>query len=258
MTKINADPNLKFLRQNDVLKYAIMAKISLMNQRGYSPFQIVFGSNLCRRDIENETLNPKQISNAMVKSHWHAMNESKKAYIEAENDVRLQKIEKCKQLNIDESIKRGTIVQYYRKGTKSEEGWKGPAKLIAVDGTVGLIRHGAKIIHAHLREVRKFRSQEKEQDTWEAKSAKSDKRLMTNDRVNESKTETHQSFVKLRDILENTRFPNGKLACQKCQKQNAKGAWKLNKQKATAQKNHKKKLFLSTICLIPIITNSLP
>ncbi len=40
MTKLNADPNLDFLQQNDVLQYAVMAKNSLMNQRGFSPFQI--------------------------------------------------------------------------------------------------------------------------------------------------------------------------------------------------------------------------
>ena len=69
MTKINADPELNFLSQNDILNYAVMDKNSIMNQRGLTPFRIVFGSGMNRQDIENELMNAKTANSEMVKAH---------------------------------------------------------------------------------------------------------------------------------------------------------------------------------------------
>ena len=135
--------------------------------------------------------------------------------MDAENDVRLQKIEKHVQPKIDTTLQRGCIIQYYRKSNKDEESWKGPAKVIALDGTVGLIRHGAKVIHAHIRNIRKFRSQENEEDTWGAESTE---KMMRNDEENMKASEVDQNFVKLKKELEKFHFSGGKLASHKCKK----------------------------------------
>ena len=92
-----------------------------MNQRGFTPFPIVFGSRMNRQDIENELMNAKTTNSEMVKAHWHAIAKSKQAFIQSENNIRLKKIEKQNQTKFDSSIKRGDIVQYFRKSLNKKQ-----------------------------------------------------------------------------------------------------------------------------------------
>ena len=134
----------------------------------------MFGSNAWRDNIENEIAgaNPKDKT---VKDHQSLMRSVRKRYIEAETDARLNSIEEEKgNTKLCEKFKqtqRGEIVQYYRRGIKSEEQWRGPASVLGIDGTVVIIRRGNRVINAHMRDVRKFLTGDEEQynENWNNK-----------------------------------------------------------------------------------------
>ena len=113
------------------------------------------------------------------------------AYIQSQNDVRLQKIERHNRIVSDQQLKKGDIVQYFRRGSNSNEAWKGPVRLIAFDRTIELIRHGAKIIKAHQQHQRKFRSDESCENSWDEET---DKQTMTNGGENNHDNGNQQTF----------------------------------------------------------------
>ncbi len=98
---------------------------------------------------------------------------------------------------------------------------------------MGIIRHGAKTIHAHIREIRKFRSPENDEDQW---SHKPTNQMMTNDKTNDKEMEEHQNIVKFHQQLEKFHFTNRKRACQKCHQNIKTGTWKMNRNKIQPQK----------------------
>ena len=80
--------------------------------------------------------------------------------------MRRLKLEKHTQLNIEISIKRSDIAQCFTKTIKCEHSWKGPSELIAFDGTISIIRQGAKVVDGHLPDIRKSRSAETIDQQW--------------------------------------------------------------------------------------------
>ena len=92
------------------------------------------------------------------------MNTSRKEYIQAASDVRLLKLEKCH--TTTHLSNRTTSYSIAESQPSAKTAGK---DLIAFDGTIGNINQGAKIIHAHIRDIRKFRSHENEEHKWEAK-----------------------------------------------------------------------------------------
>ncbi len=183
MSKVNADRETEFLQAKDVLNYSLMAKNSLLNRKGFSPFQVVFGRNVWKDNIENELSVPKG-TDGIVIEHYKAMQNVKRRYLEAESDARIEAIERKKTNNkLNEkfaSIQRGDIVQYFRRGIKAEEQWRGPATVIGVDGTIAILRHGSRVVNSHMRDMRKFLNDRTDQkkNLWE--NEKSDEQLMTN------------------------------------------------------------------------------
>ena len=78
-------------------------------------------------------------------------------YCEAEAEIKYKQALKGRQPdNVQmKSLSSGEIVQYHRDGTKEQSGWRGPARVIGIDGQNVIIKHGGKIINAHPKDVRK-------------------------------------------------------------------------------------------------------
>ncbi len=164
-----------------------MTKKTLLNRKEYSTFQIVFGTSAWKDNIENEVAcrSPKDKT---VKVRQSLMVSVRKRDIEAETDARLRTIEEKKgNMKLCEKFKqiqRGDTLQYNRRGNKSEEQWRGPVSVLGIDGTVVIVRHGNRIVNAHMRHVRKFLidDEEKSENSWT--NTETPKPLMTNDEIN--------------------------------------------------------------------------
>ena len=158
MSNINVDGEVQFLQATDVLNYSLMAKNSLLNRKGFSPFQIVFGRNVWEDNIENE-LFISHGTEKMVREHFKIMRDVERKYLEAESNTRIEAIERKKTNNNlndkFDSVQRGDIVQSFRRGIKSEEQWRGPATVIGIDGTIVILRHVSRVVNSHVRDVPK-------------------------------------------------------------------------------------------------------
>ena len=143
LTQISEDyPNLDIHTQ---LAWACNAKNSLMMVYGYSPYQIVFGSNPRLPNIitdppqcwENETMSQA------LNRHLEAMKATRQAFIKSESCARMKRALKSKIRTIEREYKYGDIVTYKREG---QDRWLGPAKVIFQDSKVIFLRHGSNVI----------------------------------------------------------------------------------------------------------------
>ena len=107
----------------------------------------------------------------------------------AEAETKTESILKRKQKDnvIQKDLRSADIVRYYRKDIKSKEAWRGPAKIIAVDGASVIIDHAGKIVNAHVKDVRKFRNELKHENPWHEDELKKENLMMKTDAENDTK-----------------------------------------------------------------------
>ena len=122
-----------------------MAKNSLQMVYGYSPNQLVFGSNPKLPNIVTDGPPAWEIgrmSEAMAK-HLGALHAARKAFIKSESCSKLKLALKAKIRSNLDTYTNGDIVYYKRE---KDDRWMGPAKVVFQDGKVIFIRHGAYFV----------------------------------------------------------------------------------------------------------------
>lgn len=149
---------LKVKRDNNcdwktALDWALMAKNSLHNVHGYSPYQLVFGQNPNLPSV----LTDKPPAMETSKSTWitkqittlHAM---RKAFTEAECSERIRRALRKQLRPVHDKYETGDKV-YYKRVDCNE--WKGPGVVIGQDGVVVFVRHGGTYVRVHQSRLRK-------------------------------------------------------------------------------------------------------
>ena len=193
LDKLHIDETFAELDGDILLSHAIRAKNSLLNRFGYSPFQLVFGRDNRLNPVED---NNHSTSNAnQMKKMVEALFEARVKILEAENELRIKTSLEHQSNRKYDKPKNGDIVSYYRNGIKSEKGWKGPAKVIGIDNNTVIMGHRPQLIHAHKREVRKFRKGAAGERAWE-EMIKDKQQKMTNNETNGEKKNNEVIFVK--------------------------------------------------------------
>ncbi len=157
----------KILADNPVLDldialvWAINAKNSLQMTHGWSPYQLVFGSNPNLPSVlvdKPPALEGTTISEVFAK-HLNSMHAARKAFIQAESSERIRR---ALRHNIRPS---GTVYQpgdkvYYKRDNQ----WKGPGKVLGQDGKTVFVRHGNMYVRVAtcrlLKEDHAFKRQE--------------------------------------------------------------------------------------------------
>ena len=87
----------------------------------------------------------------VVAEHLHVMNESRKAFTEAESSERLRRaLRHNVRTYTERDIKSGDWVYYKRNDS---ERWRGKAKVMFVDNKLVFLRHGGREVKAHLSRV---------------------------------------------------------------------------------------------------------
>ena len=131
------------------LQWVINAKNSLTNIHGFSPYQLVFGRNprlpnvLCNRPPAFESINESKA----VAENLRSMHNARQAFIKSESSEKISRA-LCHNLRSykDDVFVTGDSVYYKRNDSKR---WKGPGKVIGVDGQQILVKHGSTYIRCH-------------------------------------------------------------------------------------------------------------
>ena len=126
--------------------WAISAKNSLANINGYSPNQLVFGRNPnfpCVLTDKLPALNFNCVSKTLSEN-LKALHSSREAFIKSEASKKL-KLALCKKTrnSTSKTFQIGDSV-YYKKDADTLA-WRGPAKVIGIDNSCVVVRHGASI-----------------------------------------------------------------------------------------------------------------
>ena len=125
------------------LTWALMAKNTLQNVSGFSPFQIMFGKNPTLPSVY--TAGPSGLEEvAMAKSvanNINAMHLAREAFIEGESDKKLKAALR------ERIYKRGTNIAigewiYF----KNQDKWRGPVKVAAKDGKNLYVVRGGRFL----------------------------------------------------------------------------------------------------------------
>ena len=132
------------------LSWAVCAKNQLINVQGFSPAQLVLGQNGNFPSVINSRLPgleevPESSAAAL---HIASMHLARQAFMEVESCQKIKRaLKKQLRLPSQSSYQIGDCVYYYRDvGGKSDDKWRGPAKVIGQDNQVVIIRHGARVI----------------------------------------------------------------------------------------------------------------
>lgn len=167
------------------LQWVINAKNSLSNVHGFSPYQMVFGINprLPNTLINKPPALEKLSESKLVSKHLQNMHTARRAFIESESS---EKISRALRHNLS-SYKNaifltGDSVYYKRKDNKR---WRGPGKVIGIDGQQILIKHGSFYVRRHPSHVMLKENREQQQES----TAETETTQVVN-QSNEEKSET--------------------------------------------------------------------
>ena len=134
------------------LQQAVFAKNAMLNFAGFSPYQLVYGRNPNIPTVANAELPAleNETSSQIVQQHLTALNRARKAFVMAESSEKIRRALKhnVREPNAESSV--GDTVYYKRKSNK----WRGPAKVVGMDGKIFLVKHGSQILKIHWCRVR--------------------------------------------------------------------------------------------------------
>ena len=156
MSKMMEDqPNLPV---DMALSHSIFAKNMLVNAKGYSPMQLVFGKQpKLPSAIDNSPPAMECVSEVeAVRNRLNAIFDARKAFIQVENSKKLNEALKVKTMPKMEFYEPGDLV-YYKHGLSPY--WSGPAKIIGVDNKVIMLRQGRFILSTSQSRVMKANPQ---------------------------------------------------------------------------------------------------
>ena len=131
------------------LLWAVLAKNSLQNVSGFSPFQIVFGEAPSLPSVYAAGppgLEEVTMSKAMA-DHINAMFLGRQAYIECESDRVLKAALKQRVYQRGDDIKQGDWIYFKNKPIKmGHSKWEGPVKVIGKDRKTLYVVRGGKFL----------------------------------------------------------------------------------------------------------------
>lgn len=130
------------------LHWSLMAKNSLNNVHGYSPYQLVFGCtpNLPSVLVDKPPALEGTTISQTVGEHIIALHAARTAFTQSECSERIRRALRKQTRNCGEHFDMRDKVFYKRPDSQE---WKGPGVVIGQDGAVVFIRHGGTLVRVH-------------------------------------------------------------------------------------------------------------
>ncbi|KAI8519243.1 hypothetical protein Bbelb_025000 [Branchiostoma belcheri] len=135
---------------DQLIEWACTAKNAMGMFAGYSPYQIVFGRNPVLPGFETHPPSTNDIKGDVLLNHLTALAAARRAFTEAESSERVRRALR-RTIRISERQYAPNDQVYYKRDDSSE--WFGPAKVIAQDGKIVFLRHGAYMIRVHINSI---------------------------------------------------------------------------------------------------------
>ena len=145
LTKVRLEH--KNLDLDTCLAYSCLAKNSIYNQFGFSPCQIVFGRNPTLPNlIDNKppALETTEGISKTVRDTLSVIHKTREHYIQMESNDRLRRALRHNVSEQRSQFQPGDDVFYRRNGK-----WRGPGRIIGVDGKIFFVRMGGLIVRVH-------------------------------------------------------------------------------------------------------------
>ena len=141
------DPSIS---DQEALDYSLLAKNIQTTRKGFSPFQIVYGSNPRIPGIAESNLSglSSSFESKDVKKHFERLTLARESFVKADTDDRLKRALKSRiPKNHNHFYYVGDSVFFKEEGSLE---WKGPAKVLSVDGKVVFLLYGNKLRRVHI------------------------------------------------------------------------------------------------------------
>ena len=136
------------------MKDSAHAKNCRFNKNGFTPYQIVFGSN---PTIPNVVTNmPPALENATtsvsVANHLKLLHLTRQSYLQAASSDRIKKALRYNTRSDDGPFDQGDRVSFKRQ---RDSVWRGPAKVIGQEGPTVVVKQGGYVSRIHRTQLRK-------------------------------------------------------------------------------------------------------
>ena len=131
------------------LLWSLCAKNSLLNNRGYSPNQLVFGRNPNLPSVLTSKLPAMRTDtpSKLISEHLSAIAAARQSFIQSEASCQLKKALSSKTRTVTNKVFQiGDEVLYKRPDSKE---WHGPGTIFGINGSVAIVRHGGSVISVH-------------------------------------------------------------------------------------------------------------
>ena len=132
---------------DNALAWAVLAKLALQNYAGYSPNQLVFGTNGILPSVITDLARALEsfTSSDIVRRYWYCY--ARKNFLKAESVRRIKRALRHKvRTYCEENFQNGDKVFYKRRAVK---GWKDLATVVGKEANCVLIRHGSAFYRCH-------------------------------------------------------------------------------------------------------------
>ena len=147
VTKILADTKCNF---EVALQWASNAKNSLANVHGFSPYQLVLGSNPKLPSVLSDrppAFMTGEKTSQLLESNLKALHAAREAFIQAESSAKIKRALNTNTRTYSDQVYTSGDLVYYKR--QQEEKWRGPAKVLGQDGQFVLLKHGGYYVRVH-------------------------------------------------------------------------------------------------------------
>ena len=170
MAKLIADdPKMK---PADALDHALFVKNIEPNNKGFSSFQIVYGTNPKIPGITNST--PPSLSTDFtskdVRNHLEKINKAREAFRTADNDERIKRALRSRIPSYTNEHFETEDKVYFKEKDKMQ--WSGPSTVIGQEGKIIFLKYGNKIRRVHMSRVIRVGNEYNQNEVKESQDVK--------------------------------------------------------------------------------------
>ena len=133
----------------EALAWAVSARNCLSNFTGFSPNQMVFGSNPCLPNVMKDDLPALEVSDVdIVRRNLNAIHVARNEFLKIESSEKIRRALKHNVRVTDSQFFNMGDHVYYKRD--ADDKWRGPGVVVGIDGKQIFVKHGGAYIRVHV------------------------------------------------------------------------------------------------------------